>query len=60
MSGMTDMDVDGWLMDAECNWLVDIGLIETAQIMFPDYTSFYTDNYIDYMAKYWTQKNGTI
>ncbi len=35
------------------NWLVDLGLIETASILFPDRASHYTESYLDHMAKYW-------
>jgi len=35
-------------------WLVDLGLIDTATILFPDRASHYTDAYLDHMAKYWS------
>ena len=37
-------------------WLLALGLIETAQIRFPDLTGHFTDDYIDYMAIFWDEK----
>jgi len=40
----------------EVNWLVEMGLIETASILFPGRASHYTDGYLDHMVKYWSLK----